>query len=76
MNDRSLSEFADDGDEQDASDAGGDDGDADSVDDTPGELLATAQFSPDGTPCEKCGAVVVRRWHDDGQFVCADCKNW
>lgn len=77
MSDHSLSDFSDDADapdtpdKRDASDRTSDD----STDDAE-ELLATARFSPDGTPCEGCGAVVTRRWHDDGRFVCADCKNW
>jgi len=64
VSDRSLSEF--DGAESDASD------DADATDDP----SATTQFSPDGARCEACGDAVTRRWHDDGSFVCADCKEW
>ncbi|PSQ53352.1 hypothetical protein BRD20_04030 [Halobacteriales archaeon SW_8_65_20] len=71
MSDRSLSEF--DGAESDASD------DADSGSTKPDatdDFPATTQFSPDGAPCEACGDAVTRRWHDDGGFVCADCKEW
>lgn len=76
MSDHSLSEFSDDTEQQDAPDASGGDADIDSTDDTSAELLTTARFSPDGTPCEDCGAVVTRRWRDGEQFVCADCKDW
>ena len=36
----------------------------------------TYRFDPDGTACDGCGETVEKRWHDDGQFVCADCKDW
>lgn len=36
----------------------------------------TYQWTPDGAACANCGAVVERRWRDDGAFVCADCKEW
>lgn len=36
----------------------------------------TMRFAPDGAVCESCGETVERRWHDDGAFVCADCKAW
>lgn len=36
----------------------------------------TYRFDPDGATCDECGERVEKRWHDDGQFVCADCKDW
>ncbi|EJN58325.1 DUF7573 domain-containing protein [Halogranum rubrum] len=36
----------------------------------------TYRFDPDGAACDGCDEVVQKRWHDDGQFVCADCKEW
>jgi hypothetical protein len=36
----------------------------------------TYRFAPDGAVCDACDATVQRRWHDGGQFVCADCKEW
>ena len=36
----------------------------------------TMRFAPDGAACDACGETVERRWHDDGAFVCADCKAW
>lgn len=36
----------------------------------------TYDHSPDGAPCAACGESVTRRWRDDGDYVCADCKEW
>jgi hypothetical protein len=36
----------------------------------------TYAWSEDGVACETCGTVVARRWDDDGQLVCPDCKEW
>lgn len=36
----------------------------------------TYRFAPDGAACDACDEVVQKRWHDEGQFVCADCKAW
>jgi hypothetical protein len=36
----------------------------------------TYRFTPDGAACDACGDTVEKRWHDDGRFVCADCKEW
>lgn len=36
----------------------------------------TMRRTPGGAPCDGCGEPVERRWHDDGAFVCADCKEW
>jgi len=36
----------------------------------------TVAVSPDGAACAGCGTAVTRRWRDDGEYVCADCKEW
>lgn len=36
----------------------------------------TYRWLPNGDSCPKCGETVERGWFDDGQFVCADCKEW
>jgi formylmethanofuran dehydrogenase subunit E len=36
----------------------------------------TMRFEPGGASCDACGETVERRWHDDGAFVCDDCKAW
>ncbi|MDZ7745315.1 MAG: hypothetical protein U5K28_01835 [Halobacteriales archaeon] len=78
MSDHSLSEFTETTDDGDQHSAASDDAEPSISDapDAPDELLATAQFFPDGALCESCSASVTRRWHDDGHFVCADCKDW
>ena len=38
--------------------------------------VSTYAFSPDGAPCGACGTVVEKRWRDDGDLVCPDCKQW
>ncbi|WP_336328077.1 DUF7573 domain-containing protein [Halovenus sp. HT40] len=81
MSDHSLDEFARDSE----SDDGEDDPKTDDSEPTDGDepasttvdpAVATAAVSPDGAPCEACGTAVPRRWHDDGQYVCPDCKEW
>lgn len=59
------------GEEEDAGDI-----DANTDADTVEPATPTYRFSPDGAVCDACGDVVQKRWHDDGQFVCADCKEW
>ncbi|SDN01052.1 hypothetical protein SAMN04487949_3154 [Halogranum gelatinilyticum] len=44
--------------------------------DTVDPATPTYRFDPDGAACDECGESVEKRWHDDGQFVCADCKDW
>lgn len=34
------------------------------------------EVHPDGAACVACDATVVRRWRDDGDLVCSDCKGW
>jgi formylmethanofuran dehydrogenase subunit E len=66
VSDRSLGEFAADGDDADpAPDAA--------------PARATMRWSPDGAPCDACGESVARRWRAsaaDDDYVCADCKEW
>lgn len=38
--------------------------------------VSTYDWSPGGTACEGCGAVVERRWRDGEQLVCGECKEW
>ncbi|WP_058366031.1 DUF7573 domain-containing protein [Haloparvum sedimenti] len=42
----------------------------------PDPATPTADWTTGGTDCERCGATVERRWLDDGDRVCADCKAW
>lgn len=37
---------------------------------------STYAWSPDGGECAACRDAVERRWRDDGDLVCADCKSW
>ncbi|KDS91029.1 hypothetical protein FK85_07000 [Halorubrum saccharovorum] len=37
---------------------------------------ATATWTTGGAGCERCGDRVERRWLDDGDRVCPDCKTW
>jgi hypothetical protein len=72
VSDRSLDEFV-------SASAGSDEA-ADSAPDGDDSGVApsvpTMRWSADGDACDVCGAVVSRRWHDGGGFVCADCKAW
>jgi len=45
------------------------------VDDPP-PVRATATWTTDGADCERCGERVERRWLDEGDRVCLDCKPW
>jgi len=36
----------------------------------------TATWATDGIACDRCDAEVERRWECDGDYVCADCKDW
>ena len=40
-----------------------------------GPAASTYAWSPEGT-CATCGDAAERRWRDDGDLVCADCKSW
>ena len=51
-----------------------DSADPDPTDVEPAE--STSTWSADGADCDRCGTTVSRRWHDDGELVCADCADW
>lgn len=36
----------------------------------------TGTWDTDGVACERCETEVERRWECDGDYVCADCKDW
>ncbi|MFA9517471.1 hypothetical protein ACERIT_09685 [Halopenitus sp. H-Gu1] len=86
--DRSLEEFTatngtdDDGDEAESDDGGVENGDINDQDDTDNAgdgiepATATTTVSSSGAPCERCGAVVERRWLEGNAYVCSDCKEW
>lgn len=38
--------------------------------------VSTYRWTPDGAACDDCGETVERRWLDDGDYVCAGCKEW
>ncbi|MGM0399404.1 MAG: DUF7573 domain-containing protein [Halobacteriota archaeon] len=42
----------------------------------PPSLATTSEWTPDGEECDACGAVVERRWRQNGALVCPECKNW
>lgn len=37
---------------------------------------ATYDWTPTGAACACCGSTVEKRWRDDDEMVCADCKEW
>ncbi|OYR94252.1 hypothetical protein DJ71_02185, partial [Halorubrum sp. E3] len=59
--------------DDDSSSAEPDDGE--SVEEPP-PATATATWTAGGADCERCGDRVERRWLDDGDRVCPDCKSW
>ncbi|WP_435145438.1 DUF7573 domain-containing protein [Halobaculum sp. P14] len=36
----------------------------------------TYSWSADGAACAACGEQATTRWRQDGDYVCADCKEW
>ncbi|EMA57812.1 DUF7573 domain-containing protein [Halorubrum lipolyticum] len=86
--DRSLDEFggvdADGADGEataDADGAGSSSEPADAPDDIPAvddptPATATATWTAGGADCERCSERAERRWLDDGDRVCPDCKSW
>ena len=48
---------------------------AGSIDDVD-PAVATYRWDPDGVECPSCGQSVDRLWSQDGEHVCADCKEW
>ncbi|MFC6786590.1 DUF7573 domain-containing protein [Halobaculum halobium] len=88
--DRTLEEFAaadggggEGGDAPDGT-ADGDDPDVDATEAPSGAVDADAvdpaeptyNVSPDGAPCATCDASVTRRWRQEGDYVCGECKEW
>ncbi|SHG67850.1 DUF7573 domain-containing protein [Halobaculum gomorrense] len=61
-------------------DADGDGADTDAAADATADAVnpaaPTYDHSPDGAACAACGDSVTRRWRDDSDYVCADCKEW
>ncbi|MFC7202743.1 hypothetical protein ACFQJC_04400 [Haloferax namakaokahaiae] len=68
----SLDDF--DGDEADTEDR---DERVEPDDDSPEiDTLATYRWTPEATACPRCGTAVQKRWLDDDEYVCDDCKSW
>ena len=44
--------------------------------DAPEPAVSTFDWTPNGAACAACGTGVERRWREDGELVCADCKAW
>lgn len=38
--------------------------------------VSTSSFVPEGAVCAVCETGVTRRFMEDGNAVCADCKTW
>ena len=79
--DESSAEVDDDSGDESATEVDGDAGDAVGSDteessETVTPATSTYAWSPSGTPCDACGASVERRWRDEGDLVCGDCKSW
>ena len=85
--DRSLDEFlggeqrdpddeTDEADETDPDDEPIESESSEALDDAVEPAVSTYAFSPDGASCAACGTVVQKRWRDDGELVCPDCKRW
>ena len=81
--DRSLDEFATDpeaGGEQDDREGtvdGDDEAGAASAEATDADpAVPTAAWTTGGAACDRCGERTARRWIDDGDLVCAACKEW
>lgn len=72
--DRRLTEFGDDADNEPADDHDDIAPDQDNASIEP--ATATYRWQPDSATCEDCGATTERQWLDDGAFVCPDCKSW
>ncbi|WP_049971815.1 DUF7573 domain-containing protein [Haladaptatus cibarius] len=54
-------------------------GDSESLVDSDADIepaRATYDWTPGGIACECCGESVEKRWRDEGEMVCADCKEW
>jgi hypothetical protein len=76
--DRSLDEFVGGTRESSTADTAdaGDSPDSEEIGVTVEPAESTYSWSPAGATCASCGATVERRWRDEGDLVCADCKSW
>jgi hypothetical protein len=74
MDNTSLEDFLDDS--EDGEDAADSDGSVPGESDEEVADPPTSRWRPDGAACPVCGDPTTRFWHDDGQFVCPDCKEW
>ncbi|EMA34337.1 DUF7573 domain-containing protein [Haloarcula japonica] len=88
VEDASLEDFLDAGDESEdegeSGTAAGDDT-AETESDVPDTgvstdavdpAVTTYAWSPEGAACAECGEVVERRWTQDSLLVCGACKSW
>ncbi|MFC5365427.1 DUF7573 domain-containing protein [Salinirubrum litoreum] len=68
----------DEGSEPDSTDATADSPEGDAPEREAGvdPAESTYAWSPSGATCASCEATVERRWRDEGDLVCADCKSW
>lgn len=64
MSDRSLDDFAPD------SEADNSEGESDDSTEPIADEPATS------ATVDSCGETATRRWHDDGRYVCPECKEW
>jgi hypothetical protein len=69
-NDRAVDTESENGQAADAN------GHADRFDPADDPATSTAAWTAAGAGCQQCGAQVSRRWRDDGDLVCAECKEW
>jgi hypothetical protein len=37
---------------------------------------STGRWDPEGIVCDACGSAVTRRWREDEEFRCVECKSW
>ncbi|QLG28059.1 hypothetical protein HUG10_11055 [Halorarum halophilum] len=67
-------------DDDSTAESGGIETESDEDDPIPPESVAPAEptygWSPDGAECTGCGETATTRWRQDGEYVCADCKEW
>jgi hypothetical protein len=73
MEDTSLDEFLDAGEDDPEAD-GESDASVDSGDASP--ATPTYGWSPDGGVCSACGSTARRRWQSEAGLVCRECKEW
>lgn len=59
-----------------AAEAEPDDGATAADDSEPAPATTTYAWDGAGATCAACGESVERRWQQDGELVCATCKDW